>query len=132
MHINIIGAGPAGLYFAYLMKCSHPDYRVCVYEQNAADVTFGFGVVLSGRALNFVGEGDRRIIDRISPYLQVWEDQHIVRQGARVVIDGNSFSGIERIALLREMQRLCREVGVEIKFNTRNRPRRFARLVTCS
>ena len=41
----IVGAGPAGLYMAYRLKCRMPNAVVCVYEQNTADATFGFGVV---------------------------------------------------------------------------------------
>jgi 2-polyprenyl-6-methoxyphenol hydroxylase-like FAD-dependent oxidoreductase len=119
MRFYIIGAGPAGLYLAFLLKRSHPRYEVRVFEQNAPDVTFGFGVVLSGRALNFVAEVDNAIVERISRYMQSWKDQHIIHKGVQVVIDGNSFSAIERLLLLQEMQGLCREVGVEIEFNSR-------------
>ena len=119
MHIKIIGAGPAGLYFAYLMKRAHPDYAIRVFEQNPPDATFGFGVVFSGRALSFIGEGDAGLIDRLSPHMQRWSDQHIVHRGASVVIDGSSYAAIERIVLLRELQALCRGAGVEVEFNRR-------------
>ena len=90
MRINIVGGGPAGLYFAYLMKRSNPAYQIRVIEQNAADVTFGFGVVLSGRALKFIARGDEAVVKRLTPRMESWDDQHIVHRGSRVVIDGSS------------------------------------------
>lgn len=119
MRIDIVGAGPAGLYFAYLMKRSNPAYRVRVIEQNAADVTFGFGVVLSARALSFVGQGDEAVVKRLTSRMESWSDQHIVHRGTRVVIDGSSYSAISRLALLEEFQALCRDCGVELIFNER-------------
>ena len=119
MRINVLGGGPAGLFFAYLAKRSNPQCHVAVYEQNAADVTYGFGVVLSGRALEFLSAADPALVQRLAGHLEGWGDQHIVHRGERVTIDGSAFSGIQRIALLTELQTSCRESGVELVFSTR-------------
>lgn len=58
MRIAILGAGPAGLYLAYLIRRRDPAAEIRVVEQNAADATFGFGVVFSDRAFEFLREGD--------------------------------------------------------------------------
>ena len=58
MRIAIMGAGPAGLYLSYLIKRRDPGAEVRVFEQNGADATFGFGVVFSDRALEFLNEDD--------------------------------------------------------------------------
>ena len=58
MKIGICGGGPAGLYFALLMKKSHPAHAITVVEQNPAGATYGWGVVFSGRALGFMEAGD--------------------------------------------------------------------------
>ncbi|SNT09597.1 2-polyprenyl-6-methoxyphenol hydroxylase [Noviherbaspirillum humi] len=122
LNIKVVGAGPAGLYFAYLMKKSFPDYRVRVVEQNPADATYGFGVVFSGRALSFLGQGDAAVIERLKANMESWSDQHITHKGQRVVIDGNSFSAIARLTMLKELQAICREAGVELSFGQRVEP----------
>ncbi len=119
MLFNIVGAGPSGLYLAYLIKRSNPSYVVRVFEQNRADVTFGFGVVLSGRALQFLAEGSADVVDRLKGKMQHWTNQHIVHRGQSVEVDGSSFSAIERLTLLRELQNLCTEVDVELNFEIR-------------
>jgi len=49
MNISIIGGGPAGLYFAILMKKQYPDCLINVYERKGRNDTFGWGVVFSGK-----------------------------------------------------------------------------------
>jgi 2-polyprenyl-6-methoxyphenol hydroxylase-like FAD-dependent oxidoreductase len=119
MKINIVGAGPAGLFFAYLMKKDFPAHRVIVFEQNPVDATFGFGVVLSERALRFLSVGDGQLVDRLSQRMEQWSDQHLVHRGERVVIDGSSYAAIERLSLLQELGSACAEVGVEVHFSHR-------------
>ena len=113
MHFEVVGGGPAGLYFAYLMKKSHPEHVVRVVEQNAANATYGFGVVLSGRSLGFLEAGDPAAIVRLTRRMQTWSDQHIVHKGVRVVVDGSSYFAIERLALLAGLQNTCPETGLE-------------------
>ena len=87
MRIAILGAGPAGLYLAYLIKRRRPDTDVAVIEQNAADATFGFGVVFSDRALEFLREDDQETYAAIAPLMESWNDITVVHRGERVVID---------------------------------------------
>src|SRR3954471_9285684 len=113
MHFKVVGGGPAGLYFAYLMKRAHPDYTVRVIEQNAPDATYGFGVVLTGRALSFLKEGDAAVIQRLAAKMETWSEQHIVHRGKRIAIDGGGISAIARLSMLKWLQEICREAGVE-------------------
>jgi 2-polyprenyl-6-methoxyphenol hydroxylase-like FAD-dependent oxidoreductase len=119
MRFHVIGGGPAGLYLAYLVKSSWPHYRVHVFEQNARDVTFGFGVVLSGRAQAVIAEGDGDIVARLADKAETWSDQHIVHRGQTVVVDGSAFSGVARIVMLAELQAMCTEAGVVLHFGER-------------
>ena len=64
MRTLIVGAGPAGLYLAYLLHRQRPDNPVRIVEQNSPDSTFGFGVVFSDRALEFLRDDDPETYDR--------------------------------------------------------------------
>jgi 2-polyprenyl-6-methoxyphenol hydroxylase-like FAD-dependent oxidoreductase len=116
MKIAVVGGGPAGLYFAYLAKRAHPDWRVGVAEQNPADATFGFGVVFSGRALGFLAQDDPETHAALVPSMQAWDDFRIVHRDEIVTVDGNGFASIGRLALLRFLQERCRSVGVDLEF----------------
>jgi 2-polyprenyl-6-methoxyphenol hydroxylase-like FAD-dependent oxidoreductase len=113
MRVAILGAGPAGLYLAYLLKRRHPEADVRVFEQNPPDATFGFGVVFSDRALAFLNEDDPETHAAIAPHLQSWDDITIVHRGERIRIDGIGFAAIGRLQLLRLLQQRARSVGVE-------------------
>jgi len=113
MHIAILGAGPAGLYLAYLIKRRRPEAAITIVEQNPPDATFGFGVVFSDRALEFLREDDEATYSAITPHMQSWNDITIVHRGERVTIDGVGFSAIGRLKLLQLLQARARSVGVE-------------------
>ena len=119
MRIGIIGGGPAGLYFALLMKKHNSAHQIEVMEQNPADATYGWGVVFSERALSFLKNCDAESYADIEAELKTWNDQTIVHQDEQVHIDGSAYSGIARLALLRILQKHCRYHGVELHFETR-------------
>jgi len=113
MRIVILGAGPAGLYLAYLIKRRRRDADVTVIEQNPADATFGFGVVFSDRALEFLRDDDEPTFSAIAPHMESWRDVAIVHRGERVTIDGVGFAAIGRLKLLNLLQRRAHSVGVQ-------------------
>jgi 2-polyprenyl-6-methoxyphenol hydroxylase-like FAD-dependent oxidoreductase len=119
MKIGIVGGGPAGLYFALLMKQQHPTYQISLIEQNPADATYGWGVVFSDRALAFLKDNHPASYADIEAELKTWDDQTIVHQGQAVKIDGSGYAGIARLTLLRILQDHCRKQGVELHFSTR-------------
>src|SRR5712692_2256443 len=119
MKIGIVGGGPAGLYFALLMKKQNPAHDITVVEQNPAGATYGWGVVFSDRALSSLVASDPDLYHHIARSLQTWDDQAIVHKGQQVRIDGLGFSGIARIALLRILQEHCRHLDVQLQFDTR-------------
>jgi 2-polyprenyl-6-methoxyphenol hydroxylase-like FAD-dependent oxidoreductase len=116
-NIEVIGAGPAGLYTAILLKSAMPNTRVHVTEQNPADTTFGFGVVFSDAALDFLQADDPGTHALITPLMERWSNMTLSLLGERVTLDGIGFSAIGRLQLLRFLQQRAREVGVEIRFN---------------
>ena len=113
MRIAIIGAGPAGLYLAYLVKRRAPAAHVTVIEQNAPDATFGFGVVFSDRALEFLRDDDADTYTAIVPHMESWSDIAVVHRGQSIVIDGVGFAAIGRLKLLQLLQARAKSAGVE-------------------
>jgi 2-polyprenyl-6-methoxyphenol hydroxylase-like FAD-dependent oxidoreductase len=116
MQVAILGAGPAGLYLAYLLKRRAPETAVRVIEQNRADSTFGFGVVFSDRALEFLKEDDAATYGALAPRLEVWQDIAIVHRGERIAIDGVGFAAVGRLELLAVLQQRARSVGMEPEY----------------
>jgi anthraniloyl-CoA monooxygenase len=116
MKINVIGAGPAGLYFALLMKKSGAAREVTVYERNASDSTFGWGVVFSDKTLSYLRDSDGPSHDEITRAFATWDNVDVVHRGERVSVRGNKFSGIARLKLLNILQARCEELGVRLRF----------------
>src|SRR5919199_4407347 len=112
MRVAILGAGPAGLYLAYLLKRRRPETEIRVYEQNPADATFGFGVVFSDRALEFLQADDPGTFAAISEELESWEDITVAHGNEAIRIDGIGFAAIGRLRLLEILQQRVRSVNV--------------------
>lgn len=116
MKIHVIGGGPAGLYFALLMKKRDPSHAITVWERNAPDDTFGWGVVFSDKTLSYLKDHDLPTYESISRTFETWDNVDVVHRGEKVTIRGNRFSGIARIALLRILQQRCAGLGVEVRY----------------
>ena len=116
MQINVIGAGPAGLLFALLIKRRFPGWTVTVFEQNPPDATFGFGVVFSLNALAFLERDVADFHALLIPQLESWPMQRIVHRDERIEIDGNGFSAIGRLELNQFLDELCLAAGVSIEY----------------
>ena len=119
MRIAVLGGGPAGLYFSYLWKRHHPESLVTLFEQNPANATFGFGVVFSDRAMDFIRDDDPETAAAITASMETWSDLTLVHRGEAIPIDGVGFSAIGRLELLLLLQQRARGVGVELNFDTR-------------
>jgi anthraniloyl-CoA monooxygenase len=116
MKINIIGGGPAGLYFALLMKKRNPAHEIVVFERNGPDDTFGWGVVFSDKTLSYLKETDEESYAAITEKFETWDNVDVVHRDRKVTIRGNKFSGIARIELLNILQERCRALGVDLRF----------------
>lgn len=117
MRVAVVGAGPAGLYFAYLWKQRHPEAKIEVFEQNPGDATWGFGVVFSDRALEFLHADDPETERIITERMETWQDLVIDHKGEDIHIDGVGFSAIGRLDFLLILQERARSVGVEPRYN---------------
>jgi anthraniloyl-CoA monooxygenase len=116
MKIKIIGGGPAGMYFAILMKKADAAHDITIHERNGPDDTFGWGVVFSGKTLSNLRVADEPSHAEITRSFEAWDNVDVVHRGEKISIHGNSFSGIARLRLLKILQRRCEELGVAINF----------------
>jgi 2-polyprenyl-6-methoxyphenol hydroxylase-like FAD-dependent oxidoreductase len=118
VRIAVIGGGPGGLYFAYLWKKRHPDADIDLFEQNAAGATWGFGVVFSEQALEFLRTDDPDTVDAIAPRMESWKNITLNLRGESVEIDGVGFSSIGRLDLLTILQQRVRSAGITPRYDT--------------
>lgn len=118
MKIRIIGGGPAGLCFAALMKRDDPAHDIAIYERGPRDATWGFGVVFSDRALEFLRADDEAMYRLLSPHMQTWPNLIIVHNDTRIPISGNGFAAIGRLQLLSLLYAHAEMLGVRIAFDS--------------
>ncbi|MBX9699843.1 MAG: FAD-dependent monooxygenase [Acetobacteraceae bacterium] len=117
MRIAIAGAGPAGLHLAALIKTRRPAARIRIIEQNPEGASFGFGVVFSDRALDFLKADDPETHALLAPRLESWSGITLtLPDGEQVVIDGIGFTAIARLDLLALLLARCRALGIEPEF----------------
>ncbi|MEK6245294.1 MAG: FAD-dependent monooxygenase [Pseudomonadota bacterium] len=116
MKMLIAGAGPAGLYLGYLLRRRQPTWSIRIIEQNPRDSTFGFGVVFSDRALEFLRADDPETFGLITPAMEAWTNLTVVHRGVPVVIDGIGFAAIGRLQFLRLLHQQLTTVSVFPEF----------------
>ncbi|MBM3527710.1 MAG: bifunctional salicylyl-CoA 5-hydroxylase/oxidoreductase [Alphaproteobacteria bacterium] len=122
MKVNVLGGGPAGLYFAILMKKAWPQTRITVFERNKPDDTFGFGVVFSDQTLEAFESYDRETYRQIVGHFAYWDDIEIHFRGTTHRIGGNGFCGTSRTMLLKILGRRAHSLGIEIKYGAEADP----------
>ena len=118
MKVAVLGAGPAGLYFAISMKRRNPAHEITVFERNRPDDTFGWGVVLSAETLDNLAANDAVSAAWVREYFAYWDDIAVVHKGVRTISTGHGFCGIGRKRLLLLLQRRARDLGIELVFES--------------
>jgi len=123
MKIAIAGGGPGGLYFAALMKQLDPTHRITVWERNAPDDTFGFGVVFSDETLGAVRSADTEVYAAMADRFARWSDIDIALTDAAglehtFTVGGQGFAAMSRQELLAILQRRAAELGVDVHYRT--------------
>jgi anthraniloyl-CoA monooxygenase len=122
MRIAVVGGGPGGLYFAALTKQLDPSHEITVWERNADDDTFGFGVVFSDETLGGIEHADPAIHEAMSREFARWDDIDIHYRGQVITSGGHGFAAMSRRRLLQILQARCRELGVTLRFTTEAPP----------
>lgn len=120
MKIAIIGGGPAGLYFARLMKRHQPNHQIEVIEQNPLGATYGFGVTLGGPARERMKATDPEVADTLAALMHFNNKQRICLDDKDVLVEYASYGGaIERLKLLEVLQKACLDLGVVLHHHRR-------------
>ncbi|GGH43038.1 bifunctional salicylyl-CoA 5-hydroxylase/oxidoreductase [Microbacterium album] len=118
MRIAVIGGGPGGLYFSALMKQVDPQADITVWERNASDDTFGFGVVFSDETLAGIESADPVLFAAMCQEMARWSDIDVQVGGEALQVGGQGFSALSRKRLLQLLQERCADLGVAVHFRT--------------
>ncbi len=131
MRIAVVGGGPGGLYFAALSKQLDPSHEITVWERNADDDTFGFGVVFSDETLGGIEHADPAIHEAMSREFARWDDIDIHYRGEVITSGGHGFAAMSRKRLLEILHARCleprRDAALQHRGTIRRRARRDAR-----
>ena len=117
MRVVTIGGGPAGLYFALLLKKANPAHDVTVVERNGPDDAYGWGVVFSAQTLENFRAADAPTYDAITASFARWDDIDVHVHGRTITSGGHGFAGLARATLLQILQRRAAELGVLLRFH---------------
>jgi anthraniloyl-CoA monooxygenase len=123
VRIAISGGGPGGLYLAILMTSLDPGHDITVWERNAPDDTFGFGVVFSDETLGSIEGADRVVHERMEKQFARWTDIDVAvtdRAGGRhaFTVGGQGFAAMSRQELLQILQERAADLGVTVHYRT--------------
>jgi anthraniloyl-CoA monooxygenase len=117
LKIAIVGGGPGGLYLAALMKQLDRAHDITIWERNAPDDTFGFGVVFSDETLGGIGNADTEFAEAMASRFAQWSDIDIHYRGQTHTIGGQGFAAMSRKDLLGVLQDRVRALGVSVHFS---------------
>ena len=123
MRIACVGGGPAGLYFAILMKRLDPRHEIGVYERNRPEDTFGWGVVFSDETLQNFAEADAESHAAIEESFVRWTGIDIFGPQGHVHSTGHGFCGLSRKRLLAILQERASALGVLLHHQVECDPR---------
>ena len=116
MKVVCLVGGPAGLYFSILMKKANPAHDITVIDRNAADNTFGWGIVFSDKTMDGFRAADAEVVDEIEANFHHWDDIDVHFKGQKITSGGHGFCGIARLKLLEIFQRRAKNLGVNLVF----------------
>jgi anthraniloyl-CoA monooxygenase len=122
VRIAVVGGGPGGLYFAALAARLGPGHEITVWERNAPDDTFGFGVVFSDETLGGIEHADQAVYRSMEREFARWDDIDVRFKGETITSGGHGFAAMSRRRLLAILQQRCADLGVKVLFGTEAPP----------
>jgi 2-polyprenyl-6-methoxyphenol hydroxylase-like FAD-dependent oxidoreductase len=117
LRIACVGGGPAGLYFALLLKRREPRHDITIYERSAPGATRGWGVVLWGDLLEKLYGTDPESAREIEQASFRWQSQVVDVRDEEVVYAAGRGYGIRRQHLQDILARRALASGAHIEFD---------------
>jgi len=118
MRIACVGGGPGGLFFSTLVAEAMPDAEVTLFERNARDDAFGFGVVFSDATLRQIDAADPVLHQALEDHGVHWDPIQVRAHGRSTEFAGNGMAAIYRKTLLHLLQERAGSAGVDLRFGS--------------
>ena len=116
MKIVCVGGGPAGLYFATLVKLLNKNHEITIIERNPVGVTYGWGVVFDGRLLHNLYNNDFETARRVRYSSAHRYRTEVYVKGKQAIWVGGYGLSIGRRLLLDILTKRAMDLGVDIQF----------------
>ena len=117
LRIACVGGGPAGLYFALLLKLREPRHDITVFERSAPGATRGWGVVFWDDLLEKLYSADPESAREVEQASFAWDKMVVDVRGEQVLYAASRGYGIKRQRLLDILVSRARALGVNVEFD---------------
>lgn len=114
--INIVGGGPAGLYFAILMRETYPDSSITIYERNSVDDLEGWGIVIIQGTVRLLEKCDPDSYQEIVDQCKRWSDVVVWHNGEQIRVRGKEYISTSRNLLVSALRKRCTTLGIKILY----------------